>query len=376
MTVPQPVMHLIRPRPPTEIGGADLHVADLAEAQHSAGVEVTVVGLGANPAYAMLLRDRGVECVEVAGESLRTWYAAVGYAMEGRRPCIVHSHGYRADVLAALLRCGRRRAAYRPAFVMSVHGFIRTGLLFRALTKLNEICLRAADLVIATSAQEAGRLNAKGIRNVRFISNGVRPLPQAPRDYLADQLGVRATQRVLYVGRLSPEKRPDLFLGVARTLAGRRPDLDFVVIGGGPLDERMRAMAESPVLADRTYFAGLRRDVGQLLRGADVLVCPSDTEGTPRVVIEAMIGGVPVVATRVGGLPDLVADGTTGVLVPPGAVDLLAEAVEGLLTHPEQARRMACAAAERARGSFGIELMERRTARAYAEIDHDAEVVR
>ncbi|MFI5796304.1 glycosyltransferase [Streptomyces sp. NPDC051677] len=376
MTDPHSVMHLIRPRPPSEIGGADLHIADLAEAQHAAGTKVAVVSFGVNPSFAALLRDRGVECVEVPGESLYSWYAAVCRAIAERRPSVVHSHGYRADLVAALLRWGRRRrAAHRPALVMSVHGFVRNGPLFRALTRLNEFCLRAADLVVATSAQEAARLDAKGLRTVRFIPNGVRPLPDAPRDYLAEQLGVRAARRMVYVGRLSPEKRPDLFLEAARLLADRWPDLDFVVIGSGPLEARVRALAEQSGLAGRTCFAGLRRDVGRLLRGADVLVCPSDTEGTPRAVIEAMSSGVPVVATRVGGLPDLIADGT-GVLVLPGVAGPLADAVDDLLAHPEQARLMARAAAERARDNFAIELMENRTARAYADINHNTEVVR
>ncbi|MET9087205.1 glycosyltransferase family 4 protein [Streptomyces sp. NPDC004237] len=377
MTDPCSVMHLIRPRPPSEIGGADLHIADLSEAQRAAGNEVAVFSFGVNPPFAALLRERGVECVEVPGESLRTWYATVCRAMAERQPNIVHSHGYRADLVAALLRWGRHcQAAHRPALVMSVHGFVRNGLLFRALTRLNEFCLRAADLVVTTSAEEAARLGAKGLPTVRFIPNGVRPLPDAPRDYLAEQLGVRAARRMLYVGRLSPEKRPDLFLEAARLLADRWPDLDFVMIGSGPLEAGVRALAERAGLTSRTCFAGLRRDVGRLLCGADVLVCPSDTEGTPRAVIEAMSSGVPVVATRVGGLPDLIADGTTGVLVPPGVAGPLADAVDELLAHPEQARRIARAAAEQARDNFAIELMENRTARAYADIHDNTEVVR
>jgi len=370
------VLHLIRPRPAGEVGGADLHIADLAEAQASRGAEVAVVSIG-NPEFAALLRDRGIESIEIASENMRTWYRLASRAVTQRRPEIIHSHGYRADMMAATLRWHRYhgRPGHRPGFVMSLHGFVRTGVGLRLLTHLNELCLRAADVIVATSTRETDRLARRGHPTV-FIPNGVRPAPRAPHGYLSSQLGLDGRRRVAFVGRLSPEKRPDLFLHMARRLAADHPDLVFVLIGGGPLTWPMRRLADELGLARRVAFTGLRRDVGELLYGVDVLVCPSDTEGTPRAVVEAMTTSVPVVATNVGGLPDLITDGVTGVIVEPGSARLLADAVQRLIADPARARTIAKAGAACAQSRFSLEQMERQVASAYADARRHTEVTK
>jgi glycosyltransferase involved in cell wall biosynthesis len=275
----------------------------------------------------------------------------------------------------ALRRWGWLRLDRRPALVMSVHGFIRTSLAFRALTYLNQRCLPAADLIIASSSKEAGRFVGGRFPAVSFIANGVRRPASADRDHLNAVTGAQAAHRIAFVGRLSPEKRPDLFVRMAALVLGQHPDSLFVVIGTGPLEVETRQLAQRLGVAGRVHFLGLRDDVGQLLHGVDVLVCPSDTEGTPRVVVEAMSVGVPVIATRVGGLPDLVTDAVTGLLVPPGDVAALAGAVDGLLSNDEAARRIAAAAAQDAHARLSIDTMERQVADAYAAACTLAEAV-
>jgi len=361
------VIHMIRPRPAGEVGGADLHVADLAEAQRSRRSSVAVVSFG-NPEYTAMLRQRGIDAIEVNGDHMRAWYRVTARAIVDRQPDVLHSHGYRADMIAAALRRWSWKGRdCRPALVMSIHGFIRTGVAFRTLTYLNERCLPAADLVITTSSAEADRLAHGRYPPARFIPNGVRPAPSASRDLLTAAVGMEAAQRVAFIGRLSPEKRPDLFVQMAALVRERYPDCLFVIIGTGPLESVTRRLAERLGVADRVRFAGLRRDVGQLLRGVDVLVCPSDSEGTPRVAVEAMLSGVPVVATRVGGLPDLITDSVTGMLVEPGSPHPLADAVRYLLDDPKAAQRIGMAGAAQALSPFSIDHMERQVAEVYAE---------
>jgi glycosyltransferase involved in cell wall biosynthesis len=355
----QRVLHLIRPRPAGEVGGADLHIADLAEAQARRGDDVAVLSLG-NSDYAELVRVRGVDTAVVHG-SARSWYRGLRDVVAGRRADIVHSHGYRADILAATLRFSYRGDGARPAFVMSCHGFVRTGLAFRVLTRINEWCLRSADLIIAASAAEANRLAVVSGRTVRFIPNGIRM-------FVADR-AVRPLERhewtIGFVGRMAPEKRPDLFLRMAQLLMTALPEATFLLVGGGPQATAMRNLADRLGLAGRVRFTGHHADVISLLDDVDVLVCSSDTEGTPRAVIEAMAAGIPVVATRVGGLPDLIADGRTGILVPPGSAEHLAEAVIRLTRDRATAQRIGSAAALRARRDFTVERMERSVALAY-----------
>lgn len=259
---------------------------------------------------------------------------------------------------------------------MSVHGFIRTYPAMRALTYLNEHILRAADVVVATSTREADRLVSNGYHRVHFVANGVRLSPctgeHPDETESADLVNER---RVVFVGRLSPEKRPDLFLRMSQILATAHPHITFLVVGGGPLREELERMTRQCGLAGRVRFTGVRHDVDRLVRGAEVLVCPSDTEGTPRAVIEAMVHAVPIVATDVGGLPDLITNQVTGVLVQPGSSAVLARAVGDLLTNPLLARSLAEAGAEHARHFFAVDRMAVAVARVYSEASQVAQEV-
>ncbi|WP_260696719.1 glycosyltransferase family 4 protein [Streptomyces sp. 130] len=366
MTLPC-VLHVIRPQPPGEVGGADLHIADLAEEQNRSGARAVVCHYG-NPEYGALLDARGIENLGVPADGLRRWTRRLRAYVHDIGPTLVHSHGYDADYVATAVKltAGPRAGAF-PPYVISGHGFIRTGVRLRAMTLLNERCLRFADAIITAGAAEAARLRSLGHADVQYVANGVRPAPDSASSHLTDELPLPPEgPKVVYVGRLSPEKRPDLFLGAARTLTRERADVSFAVIGAGPLLTEYEKRSADLGLATRVHFTGLRRDVPALLAGADVLVCCSDTEGTPRAVVEGMAAGLPVVATRVGGLPDLVDDGTTGLLTDAGSESQLTDAVRSLLEAPEKAREMGAAGRLRAMENFGVARMWAEISEVYA----------
>jgi len=278
-------------------------------------------------------------------------------------------------MVAAAMRWGTYRGERkRPGFVMSIHGFIRISAAFRALTYLDERCLKAADVIIATSSREAQRLAARGHGHVLFVPNGIQHTRPPLGGCLSEHVGVDHGHVVAFIGRMSPEKRPDLVLSMASLLAADYPDMVFLLIGTGPMSKALPRLAARLGVAGQVRFAGLRYDAVQLLHEVDILVCPSDTEGTPRVVIEAMVAGVPVVATRVGGLPDLVTNGVTGILVEPGSAEALAAAVHTLITDPDTARALSEAATHAGR-RFTVDRMERQVADAYAEAKRLAEAV-
>jgi glycosyltransferase involved in cell wall biosynthesis len=258
--------------------------------------------------------------------------------------------------------------------VLTVHGFLRTSLGLRALSLLNEHAMRYADVVVAVSSPEARRLSAKLRRTVHFIPNEVALADLVPRPEARRRLGIDPARSVVaFVGRLSPEKRPDLFVAMAARVALVRPEAVFVVIGSGDLfEETVRQAAASPDVS--ISFTGLVSDVASLMSCFDMLVCPSDTEGTPRVVIEAMFAGVPVVATRVGGLPDLISHGQTGLLVLPNSVTALVEQVTRLLDDPLLAGEISDAARARFRRTASGETMASRVTAAYRSGLADAAV--
>jgi glycosyltransferase involved in cell wall biosynthesis len=163
------------------------------------------------------------------------------------------------------------------------------------------------------------------------------------------------------VGRLVPEKGVDVFLRAAALVSAVVPQARFLVVGDGPLRPDLEHRAAVLGLAGAVTFTGYRSDAPRLLAGLDVLAVPSRSDGSPLVVCEAMAAGVPVVASRVGGLPDLVEDGGSGLLVRPGEAEDLARALVSLLLDPEAARRLGARGRRLAAGRSHERLVDRMT---------------
>ncbi|NQT18692.1 MAG: glycosyltransferase [Planctomycetes bacterium] len=172
----------------------------------------------------------------------------------------------------------------------------------------------------------------------------------------------------LFIGRLHRQKGPDILVDVASILFHRRPNLHFVLDGDGPMEAKLRRMAREKGVAERFHLLGKCDDVSQVLDDADMLVLPSRWEGMPNAILEAMAGGVPVVATDVGGCGELVQNGKTGLLVPPCDARALAEAIDAIISDPGQAATMAQAARECVGREFTVEKMVRANEELYERI--------
>ncbi len=179
------------------------------------------------------------------------------------------------------------------------------------------------------------------------IPRGIEPaalVPREAREGLRSRVGTgRAAPVMLYVGNLSAEKRPDRLLRVAREVHRQAPATELWLLGDGPLRQGLARETDGGPLPVR--FFGVQADVASYLNAADVLLLTSDTEGMPGVLLEAGCVGLPVVATRVGGVAECVLEGETGLLAPPEDEPALVEATVRLLRDPEQRQAMA----ERAR---------------------------
>jgi glycosyltransferase involved in cell wall biosynthesis len=150
-------------------------------------------------------------------------------------------------------------------------------------------------------------------------------------------------------------------------LADRHPQAHLVLGGDGPCEPELRELVAQTGLADRVHFLGMRQDVPEILRSLDVAVMSSDFEGTPLFALECMAAGTPLVATRVGGLPDLIDDGHTGTLVPPRDPAALSAAIDELISDPERREAVAAAARERAK-EFSIDRIAERFASLYESL--------
>ncbi|MBN1515049.1 glycosyltransferase [Candidatus Sumerlaeota bacterium] len=168
------------------------------------------------------------------------------------------------------------------------------------------------------------------------------------------------------VARLHPQKNHRLLLSALRRLGDARKDFKAALIGEGKMEDELRALTQEWGLSDCVRFAGLRDDVERYYKAADFAILPSDKEGFSNVVIEAMAGGCPVVATDVGGNREAILDGVTGYIVPPNDEAALAAALEKMLAEPKRREEMAKAAVERAR-VFSLDAMAEATLRIYRE---------
>jgi glycosyltransferase involved in cell wall biosynthesis len=324
------------PRAETEFAGR--FVADAVERLRGRGVEVDVLAPGSG------YRDHGLAYGGGMAANLRRrpWLAPLLFLSMWRA---VRRAARGADLVHAhwLLTAAVARFSGRP-FVVTLHGsgsarrFSDVELAQRR-PRLVRALLRPAAAVICVSETIAAPLRAAGLEPV-VIANGVR---------VPEEVGPPAEPpEVLYVGRLSPEKNVD-------TLVEAVGDLNLVVAGDGPLRERVpNGLGPVP-----------HAEVERLLERASVLVAPCEREGFGLAAAEALAFGRPVVAAAGGALLELVADGETGLLVPPRDASALREAVQRLLGDPELRERLGREARSRARERFGWDAVIERTLETY-----------
>lgn len=263
---------------------------------------------------------------------------------------VLHTHDYKSNILGGL---AARRADRGLPWVATVHLHTATSRRLRLYRAIDLFLLRLADRVVTVSRDQSRMLLARGLdeRRVVLVPNVVevariRAAADDPAAVRA-RLGLPSTGPLIsLVGRLSPQKGIDDFLIAAQVLHTFRPQTRFLVVGHGPLRQQLEAQAAALGLGPEALrFLGYRADVPSLLAASDLVALPSRQEGLPMVLLEAMALARPVVASRVGGVGDLVKDGETGLLIPPGAPDKLAERLLALIDNPEQAGRLGEAAA-------------------------------
>jgi glycosyltransferase involved in cell wall biosynthesis len=269
--------------------------------------------------------------------------------LRGARPDVVHAHGLRAGAFAALALLFTR-GARRPRLAVTVHNAPPRGRQARlAYGVLEVICARRADAVLCASADLTDRMRRLGAAGAATfdVPAPLAPAPSAEAVARARaDLGAGGRLVVLAVGRLAEQKGLDTLLAAAaRWRQGQAPAPRLVIAGDGPLADELTATAVRTGVD--LLLLGQRDDVPALLAAADVVAVPSRWEARALVVQEAMRAGRPVVASRVGGIPDLTGE-DAALLVPPGDAGRLADAVLEVLTDPRLAARLSAAALRRA----------------------------
>jgi glycosyltransferase involved in cell wall biosynthesis len=343
------IVHVVAPG---EFGGLERVVQVLGRGLRALGHEVHVLAVVADaPAaqpFLTPLADAGVHTrtLVLPGRAYRQERAAVAALCRDLHPDVVHTHGYRPDVIDA----GVARRLGIPV-VTTVHGFTGGGWRNVMYEWLQCRAFRRFDAVVAVSRSLVLRLERAGVPRARIheVQNAWRPIAP-PMDRLAARrsLGLPSQGFVVgWVGRLSYEKGPDVLLQALRHL-GDVP-VAASVIGDGV----MRASLEPRAAGLPVRWHGAIPDAGRLLPAFDVCVLSSRTEGTPIVLFEAMDAGVPVVATCVGGVPDVVSPAEAALVRPDDPAALAAE-IRGVYETPAVAQGRARAARARVDRDFGV----------------------
>src|SRR5487761_341362 len=289
---------------------------------------------------------------------------ALSALLQRRRFDVAHTHTAKAGTLG---RIAARRAGV-PRVVHTYHGFpfheFQSRLRRNSYIAIERYLGRTTDVALCVGtgvAVEAIRhrlVPPDRIRTSGVVVPEEPPLAPGARERARRALGVPQDATVIgAVGRLTYQKAPEDFVAAMRELGRLRgpggPDLVGVWVGSGDLAERVGRLTR-PASGPRVVLAGERADIPEILPAFDVFALPSRYEGLPTVIVEAMACGIPVVATAVNAVGDVVVPGETGLLVPPCRPDLLAEAVNYLLNSPAAAARMSTAARERLGVRFSV----------------------
>lgn len=316
---------------------------------------------------------------------LSDWRAfrAVAHQITAFRPQIVHTHTAKAGMVGRLAAVARRPSASRPRLVHTFHGHVLTGYFnppLQAAVRWLERRLgrHATDAIIVLSPRQRDdiveRFRIAPAHRVHVVPLGLdlMPFAEPPTGQpLRAELGLSdGTFLVGIVGRLAPVKDHELFLRAASLLADRRPEAQFVVVGGGPREPELRSLAADLGVGDRVHFLGLRTDLARIYAGLDVLALTSRHEGTPLSILEAMAAGCPVVATAVGGVPDLLerefsgpvghrtfqpSSRQRGLLVGERTPEAVAATIERLMVEPTLRRTLADEARRYVRRCHGLD---------------------
>lgn len=350
-------MDIVHLTAPARVGGLETVVAALASGTARRGHRVRVYALLEDRSDARCdpfsrLAEAGAALVEVRlpPRSYRAEVRRLVADWRGAPPDLIHAHGYHADLVA--WRAARHT---RTPVVTTVHGFTGGDLKNRLYERLDRWAMRRFAAVVAVSAPLRSELAGRGIPpdRIHLIPNAWRPGDDLlPRGEARRRLGLPAAGAIVgWVGRLNREKGADVMV---EALGRTNPDLALSFLGEGPLESRLRARAAELGLSDRIRWHGLVPNAATILRAFDAVVLTSRTEGTPMILLEAMAASVPVIATRVGGIPDVASD-HEALLVPPEDPGAVAAALDRLRSDPAATAARVEAAAARVAAGYDVD---------------------
>lgn len=354
MTSQKHVMHL---RASNFVGGPERQILEHLRQGESAMVHLSLCCFRENGQVTELETagaDSGLDCTYVTAESAFDFGTVrqLRTILKEKQVSLLVTHGYKPNLL------GRIASWSEGIPILSVsRGWTYESRRVRCYEYLDRIFLRLADLVVAVSEGQRQKVLACGVRpdKVRVIHNAIdlNSYPGPAQKGIRNELGIPPDAvLVVTAGRLSPEKNHLGLIEAATKVLERRADMFFVIFGEGILRAELEGAVAQAGIGTHFFLPGFRGNVRALLHEADIFVLPSQTEGLPNVVLEAFACRKAVVATKVGGTPEVVRHGENGFLVAAGDMDGLATFILALASDPGLRQRMGQSGYEHVRASF------------------------
>jgi len=351
------------------VGGAERQLLYLVE-RVARLADVTVISLsgsdiGLRPEFERLAGVRTVLCPKRPGIDVML-VPRLAALLRRERPVIVHTYlrtaGYWGRVAACLAGVPIRIASERN---LEIERGQFANLLDRILSSVTDRVVVNADAIRDYLVHIEGLDPEK----IEIIRNGVpvsRTLSEFEAHIVRRGFGLSDFEYVVaFIGRLVPQKNPALFLAMAQAVVRSGLKCGFLLVGDGPLRTILADQTRTLGIQDAVRFTGVRNDVSRILGVIDLLVLTSDWEGLPNVILEALAAGVPVVATRVGGVGEVLEDGVTGYIVPPRDLPTLIDRVLRVLSDREVRDRCGRRGRESTQSRFSISVMVDRTVALY-----------
>jgi glycosyltransferase involved in cell wall biosynthesis len=343
------------------VAGAEMLVAEIIR-RLDRRIESTVIGLDGIGVLGEQLQAEGIEVVSLDRRPGKPDWGLVRRLvpiLNRRRIEVIHAHQYSPFFYAALAKPFMRRPA---SLIFTEHGRHFPDIASPKRRAVNRLLLNCfADDINACcqfSARSLCRIDGFPGNRIHVVPNGIDPemytLP-APKADLRRQLGLDLTRRyIINVARLHPIKDQAMLLRAFAKVAARRSNVDLLIAGDGPLRKELQGLAQSLNISGRVRFLGVRRDVPLLLGASDIFALTSISEAASLTLLEAMAAGLPIVATAVGGTPEIVRDRNEGRLVPRGNDVATAAAFEQLLDDAEESARFGVAGRNRVRQHYRL----------------------
>lgn len=344
-------------------GGIARHVAELAASLDGEGFDVHVAGPPSLPVP--MPRPMLDLAIPDGPFGHRRAISRIRQLIAELDADVVHAHGLRAGIDSSRAAQGSNRPV-----VVTVHNLVHPAIAGRLKAPVygwaERLVMRRADHVFCVSQQIADHLASRAPRSahkLEVLYLGVTEPPAAERSAheIRMELGLENAQMIVTASRLSPQKD----LSTMLIAMSRIRDAHLVVLGEGPLLETLVSEARRIGISERVHFLGFRDDPSDYLRAADVFCLSSVWEGVPLAAQEAILVSTPVVATSVGGMPELIEDAVSGRLVPPGDPASLEAALREVLSNPDVARSYSAAARRHLTERFSRERMLTRLAAEY-----------